>query len=111
MESLRHTFKLKVKILWARAHKRKKKNFVTFILSDGNFFNICVLSQGIVYWINFQKIHDFAYQKTLLHTLLLLVFKIVESLRYKFNFKHNPHINLIVFLLTLSKMVPDTSQS
>ena len=38
-----------------------------------------------VYWINFQNIHTLTYQKTLLHTLLLLVFKIVESLQYIFN--------------------------
>ena len=34
-----------------------------------------------VYWIHFQNIHTFAYQKTLLHALLLLVFKIAESLQ------------------------------
>ena len=34
-----------------------------------------------VYWIHFQNIHTFTYQKTLLHTLLLLVFKIAESLQ------------------------------
>ena len=38
-----------------------------------------------VYWIHFQNIHTLTYQKTLLHTLLLLVFKIVESLQYIFN--------------------------
>ena len=45
------------------------------------FFNICVLSQCIVYWTNFQNRHTFTYQKTLLHTLLLLFFKIIESLQ------------------------------
>ena len=45
-----------------------------------HFFNIWVLSQCIVYWIHFQNIHTFTYQKTLLHILFLLVFKIVESL-------------------------------
>ena len=59
---------------------RKKKEYI-FILSEGNFFNICVLSHCIVYWINSQNIHTFPYQKTLLPTLLLLVLKIVESLR------------------------------
>ena len=34
-----------------------------------------------VYWIHFQNIHTFTYLKTLLHTLLLLVFKIAESLQ------------------------------
>ena len=74
--------KLKVKLWWVGARKRKKRAFfVPFILSEGNFFNICVLSQCIVYWIHFQNIHTFAYQKTLLHTLLLLVFKMLENLQ------------------------------
>ena len=30
---------------------------MTFILSEWSFFNICVLSQCIVYWINFQNIY------------------------------------------------------
>ena len=34
------------------------------------------------YWVLFQNINSFAYQKTLLHALLLLVFKIVESLQW-----------------------------
>ena len=33
-----------------------------------------------MYWIHFQDIHTFTYQKTLLHILFLLVFKIVERL-------------------------------
>ena len=45
-----------------------------------DFFNICVLSQCILYWINLQNRYTFTYQKTLLHTLLLLVSKIVVSL-------------------------------
>ena len=31
--------------------------------------------------MHFQNIHTFIYQKALLHTLLLLVFKIIESLQ------------------------------
>ena len=50
-------------------------------LSKGNFFKTCVLSQCIVYWIHFQNIHTFTYQKAFLHTLSLLVSKIVESLQ------------------------------
>ena len=50
--------KLKAKLWWVEARESKKREFfVTFILSEGNFFNICVLSQCIVYWINFQYIH------------------------------------------------------
>ena len=74
--------KLKVKLWWFVARERKKRAFyVPFILSKGNFFNICVLSRCIVYWIHFQNIHTFIYKKTLLHASLLLVFKIIESLQ------------------------------
>ena len=49
--------------------------FVPFILSKANFFNICVLSQCIVYWMqHFQNIHTFSYQKTLLHPLFVACF-------------------------------------
>ena len=62
--------------------KEKREHFFTpFILSKGIFVKIYVLSQCVVYWIHFPNIHTFTYQKTLLHTLLLLVFKIVESLQ------------------------------
>ena len=74
--------KLKVKLSWVKACERKKRAFfVPFTLSEKSFFNICVLSQCIVYWIHFQNINTITYQKTLLHILLLLVFKIVESLQ------------------------------
>ena len=63
--------KLNVKLWWVGAYERKKRAFL----------NICVLSQCIVYRIYFQNIHSFTYQKTLLHTLLLLVFKIVKYLQ------------------------------
>ena len=44
---------------------KKETFFLTFISSKGNFFNISVLSQCIVYWINFQRIHIFTYQKNI----------------------------------------------
>ena len=61
------------------SRKKKDWSFCTVYFVKGNFFNICVLSECIVYWIHFQNIHTFTYQKTLLHILLLLVSKIVES--------------------------------
>ena len=74
--------KLKVKLCWVGVRKRKRRAFfVTFVLSEGNSFNICVLTQSAVYWMNVWNIYTFTYQKTLLHTLLLLVFKIIESLQ------------------------------
>ena len=73
--------KLKVKLWWVRAHKQSAF-FVTFILSEGKVFNVCVLSQYIVYieYI-FQNTCTFTCQKTLLHTLLLLLFEIVKNLQ------------------------------
>ena len=67
--------KLKVKLWWPGAREKKESIFVPFILSERNFFNICVLSRCIVYWIHFQNRHTFTHEKTLLHTVLLLVFK------------------------------------
>ena len=56
-------------------------SFAVFVLFKEIFINIWVLSQCIADRINFQNIYTFTYQKMLLHTLLLLVFKIVESLK------------------------------
>ena len=86
--------------------KKKECIFVAFVLPEGNFF--CVLSQCIVYWMNFQNIYTFTYHKTLLHKLLLFVFKIVENLQ--FVLKANllitksriiPLKNMAIFLLVL----------
>ena len=63
------------------AKEKRGHFFVPFFFPPNQmFFNICVLSQCIVCWIRFQNIHTVTYQKTLLHTLLLLVFKIVKRL-------------------------------
>ena len=70
------------KLWWVWACERKKRAiFVPFILSKENFFRICVLSQCMVYWIHFQNIHTFTYQKTLVYTFFLLVFKIAKNLQ------------------------------
>ena len=68
--------KLKVKLWWVGACKREKRAFfVPPIYSEGNFLNICVLSQYIVYWIHFRNTHTFTYQKELLHTPFCLFLK------------------------------------
>ena len=72
---------IKSKTVMSYSSRKKKNTFIPFILSEGNFFKICVLSHCIVYWIHFQNIHTFTYQKILLHTLLLLVSTIDESLQ------------------------------
>ena len=65
---------------WVGAHGRKKRTFfVTFISPEENFFNICVLSQCIVFWIHFQNIYSFTYQKSLLHTLSCLFLKSLKA--------------------------------
>ena len=72
--------KLKVKLWSIGALERKKRAFfVPFILSEETFFNIGVLSQCIVYWMHFQNIHTFTYQKSFM--FFLLVFKNVEYLQ------------------------------
>ena len=61
--------------------KKKSAFFVAFILPERYFPNSYILSLFMVYSINFQIIYTFTYQKTFLHTLLLLIFKILESLQ------------------------------
>ena len=54
---------LKIKLWWVGAHEKADCIFLTFILSERKFFNISVLPQFIVYWINFQNIHILLYIK------------------------------------------------
>ena len=51
--------KLKVKLWWDGVHERKKRTFCSAYFVWNTFFNICVLSLGIPYWINFQNIYTF----------------------------------------------------
>ena len=72
--------KLKVKLWRVGARERRNREFfVPCFFVQSKFFDICILSQCLVYFIHFQNIHPFTCQKTLLHTLLLLIFKTVES--------------------------------
>ena len=62
--------------------KKREGIFVPIIFSEGNFFNICVLPQCIVFnWIHFQNVHTFTYQKAFFSYTFLLVFEVVESLQ------------------------------
>ena len=72
--------KLKVKLWWVGARERKKRIFFAwFILSADNFLKICVLRQCTVYWIQFQNIHTFTYQKILLHYIFYLFLRSSEA--------------------------------
>ena len=58
-----------------RSRKKKEGIFCTVYFVRRKFFNICVLSHCIVYWIQFQNMHSFTYQETLIHTLFCLFLK------------------------------------
>ena len=69
-----------IMLWWLGACERKKSAFfVTIFLPEGNFFNICVLSQCIVYWINSQNIYTLTYQNNITSYTFLHVFKIVKT--------------------------------
>ena len=61
--------------------KKQKTIFVPFILSERIFFNICVLSQCIVYWIHFQDMPYFVIPKNITSCTFVPAFKIVGSLQ------------------------------
>ena len=73
--------KSKTVMSWSSLKKKRGHFLYRLFFPKGIFLKIFVLSQCIVYWIHFQNIYTFTYQKTLFHTLLSLVFKIVESLQ------------------------------
>ena len=60
--------------------KEKRSHFLYLLFCPKGIF-LRFVFYFIVYRIQFQNIHTFAYQKTLLHALSLLVSKIVESLQ------------------------------
>ena len=71
--------KLKVKLVGVGAWVRKKRAFfVPLCLFKWDFLTI-VLSQYIVYWINFQNIYTSTYQKKLFHTLSCLFLKCLKA--------------------------------
>ena len=72
--------KLKLKLWWDAARKRKRRAFfVPLILSKGNFLNICVLSQYIVHWIHILSEYTyFDISKDISSYAFLLVLKLVE---------------------------------
>ena len=71
--------KSKTVISWS-SQKNREGFFLTFILSEWNFFDIYFLSQCIAYWIHFQNIDTFIYQKALIHILFCLFLKSLEAL-------------------------------
>ena len=75
--------KSKTVISWS-SWKKKEGFFWSVYFVWRNCFNICVLSQFIVYWIHFQSIHTFTYQKTLLLTLFCFFWKSSKAFSVSF---------------------------
>ena len=69
--------KLKLKLWWVGARKRKKKEFfcTVYFVRRKLFNHMCFISMYSVYWIHFQNRHTFIYQRTLLHTRFCLALK------------------------------------
>ena len=67
--------KLKVKLWWVGACERKKTTFSVPLILSEVFLTFVFLSHCIVYWIHFQNIHTFTYQRALLYALFWLFLK------------------------------------
>ena len=83
---LESQIKSKTVMSWS-SRKKRKGIFCTVYFVRRKFFNICFLSQCIVYWIHFQNIHTFTYQKILLHTLFCLFLKLSKSFSVSLKFQ------------------------
>ena len=83
---------------WSSLKKKEGVIRAFFFVWKKFFWNICVLSQCIVYWIHFHNIHTFTYQKTLLHTLFYLFLKSSKAFSVSLNlrpqkwFKSRPNL-------------------
>ena len=75
--------------------KEKESIFCTFYFVRRKFFNIWVLPQCIVYWIHFQNINTFAYEKKILHTPFCLFLKSSKAFSVSLrSSKINKHLDL-----------------
>ena len=71
---------LKANLWWVGAQKRSRRaSFEPPFCPKEIFFNICVLSQWILDWINFQNIHIFTFKKALVHTNFYLLLKSLKT--------------------------------
>ena len=85
--------------------KKKEDIFCTVQFVRTKILNIYFLSQCIVYWIHFQNIHSFTYQKTLLHTLLLLIFKNAKCLQCIIKVWKYPRMKVLSDVLFSSSLI------
>ena len=94
--------KLKVNLWWVGVCERKKlASFVPFFFTQRKFFLTFVF---YLYWIYFQNIHTFTYQKTLLYKLFCLFLKFVKSLQCILKkYLRNVWATLTYFIRSLEK--------
>ena len=78
-----------------RSQNKKEVFFVPFIMSEWNFSNICGLSQYILYWIHFQNLYTFAYQKTYFINFCCLFLKSPKVLRVLNQFTESSPLSLL----------------
>ena len=78
MFQLIEEFHIKSKTVTVSARKKMRAFFVPLILSEGIFFNICVLSQCIVC---IEYTFRISISKNITSYTFLLVFKVAESLQ------------------------------
>ena len=71
--ALEWRIKSKTPMSWS-SRKKEESIFCNVYFVRRTFFNIWVLSQCIVYWINFPNIYTFSCEKLFLYALLLLAF-------------------------------------
>ena len=84
--------RLKLKLWWDGAWKYKKGQFLCRLFCR---------KECIVYWIHFQNIHTFTYQKTLLHTLFYLFLKSSKALSVSLRIKNLFKESLIIIFFVL----------
>ena len=89
----------KVKLWWVGTRERKTRAFFCAVY----FFRrkrLCVCFISVYSVLNTLSEYTFTYQKTLLHTILLLVFKIVESFQYILKLKFDRWVSSVYVLLS-----------
>ena len=77
---------------WSSQNK-KRINFL-HLFYQRNFFKICGLSECIEYWISFQNIHAFTYQKALLNTRVQIKYIAIAKCNLFFHY-HKKNLTLL----------------
>ena len=71
--------KWKVKVWWVEAREIKRGHFLNHLFCLKEIFLTFVLFQCVVYWIHFQNVDTFTYQKILPQTCFCLFVKLTKA--------------------------------